>query len=139
MLPPVLDQVREGGLAEEEHRVHVDLHQPVVGGLVHLGEVVGAGDAGHVGEDVDPSGTLGAVRHRGEALAASREVTGPGVALRTGLDDPGERALEAGGVDVVGEDRGPLGRQAQGRGATDAGGGAGDERDLPVEAVGGRG
>jgi hypothetical protein len=132
-VPAPLEQVRDGGLGEEEACVEVHGHHAAVLLACHVGRVRREVDAGDVAQDVD-------VPEVGDA-SADDVGTGVGVAeirvlhahrSRRGV----ARLLETCGVDVDGVHGCAFVGEPQRDAPTDAGSCARDERDLAGEPRG---
>ena len=130
-----LEQVRDRGLGHEEVAVDVDAHHLAVLRLGHVGEVLGARDAGDVAEDVEPTELGDALVDRGPALVAARHVALARRHLAAGVGHELGRLRERVGVEVEAVDPGTLGREPLGDGPAHPRTGARDERDLSFEAL----
>ena len=128
-------QVRQEGLGAVHHAPEVDVHDPLVLGVVAAFDGAGVSDAGVVEDQVDlaelayhligpgmHSSTVGDIDHGFQHLHT---------VLARGLGG----FLEAGGVDVGDGQVAALAGQVQRQGAADAGAGAGDGRHFVDKGI----
>jgi hypothetical protein len=130
--------VRARGLGQEEHPEDVGLEGAAQLRLGDVGDVlVGMLLAGIVHQHVDPAEFLD---HLGNGLVAERlvaDIAGDGQRLAAlAANDPGGLRGVVMLAQIEDRDVGALARIERGDGAADAAVGAGDQRDLALEAAG---
>jgi hypothetical protein len=120
-------------LTGEEDALQVQVHDPVVVGLGHLGEGPRCAPAGVIDQDIEPAEVAGRLLDQPRGLRG-----GPQVGLYDQPSLPGGLHLGAdivrlvGAAGVVDDDVRPLVSQPEGDGAPDAPAAAGDHAALPA-------